>query len=120
MTPVYQHPFEGIHAKTLAPFDRRFKWCQLLADDLQLPIYVSDIEKSLPKPSYTIDTLTELARRHPENEYRLVIGSDVLPDLDKWKDWERITSHFSPIVVGRLGYPCPPGVVTFRSQQFRD
>ena len=113
LVPVYRHPFEGIHSKTLASYERRLNWCRLMANELNLPIDVSDIEKSLPSPSFTIDTLKELSLQNPHHAYRLVIGADVLPELPKWKDWHLIEEQFSPILVGRNGFPCPVGAVSF-------
>ena len=42
---------------------------------------VERIEKELPPPSYTAETLAELHRRHPDHEFYLMMGSDRLPDL---------------------------------------
>ena len=35
---------------------------------------VCDIELSLPRPSYTINTLRALSRQYPRNRFRLIIG----------------------------------------------
>src|ERR1043166_8120758 len=37
---------------------------------------VERIEKDLPPPSYTAETLSELHRRHPGDEFFLLMGSD--------------------------------------------
>ncbi|MEY3051903.1 MAG: hypothetical protein RLY31_1688 [Bacteroidota bacterium] len=47
---------------------------------------VSGIEFSLPKPSYTIDTLTYLKEKHPERQFVLIMGGDSLATLHKWKN----------------------------------
>ena len=46
----------------------------------------SDIEFKLPVPSYTIDTLTYLKEKYPDNEFCLVMGEDNLYTLHKWKN----------------------------------
>ena len=123
MVPVFRHAFEGIHGKKLAPYEQRVAWCQLVRQDVDQRIQVSTIESDLPIPSYSIDTLTALQEQHPESSFRLVIGADVIPDLPKWKEWEKISTHFSPIIVGRGGYECPDGAVEFpsvSSSQIRD
>lgn len=113
MVPVFQHAFEGLHGKKLAPYTARVQWCRLLRLDVDERISVSEIESELSTPSYSIDTLSALQERFPEHQFRLVIGADVLPDLPKWKDWSRIEKEFSPIVVGRGGYPRPTGSIVF-------
>ena len=112
LVPVYRHAFEQSHGKILAPYSMRVQWCNALSS-LNPMIVCSTIEETLPTPSYTIDTLTTLARLHPEHQFRLCIGADVLAQKDKWKDWDKINSDFSPIVVGRPGYESPKGAVQF-------
>ena len=41
-------------------------------------LYASDIEFNMPQPSYTVDTLTYLCEKNPENDYALIMGSDNL------------------------------------------
>ena len=47
---------------------------------------VTDIELKLPVPSYTIDTLTYLKEKYPNNKFCLVMGEDNLITLHKWKN----------------------------------
>lgn len=110
LLPVYQHAFEGRHSKRLAPFDDRLAWCRALADELGPGLEVCDVERRLPAPSYTVNTLRHLRAAHPEHDFRLLIGADVLPQLPQWRDWEAIARDFSPIVVGRQGHAAPEGV----------
>ncbi|MFK7900022.1 MAG: nicotinate (nicotinamide) nucleotide adenylyltransferase [Cyclobacteriaceae bacterium] len=51
---------------------------------------VSDVEFNMPKPSYTIDTLTYLSDKNPKNEYVLLMGQDNLTHFHKWKNYESI------------------------------
>ena len=62
---------------------------------------VSDIEFYLPKPSYTIDTLTYLSERNPSKKFMLLIGSDDLKNFHKWKNFESIIEHYGIIVYPR-------------------
>lgn len=113
LVPVFRHAFEPWHNKSLAPYEERLRWCQAMAADVDARIRVSDIERHLPTPSFTIETLRALRERHPQHAFRLVVGADVLPTLPKWRDWAGIEAEFSPILVGREGYPSPPGTVDF-------
>ena len=66
-------------------------------------LQVSDIEFSMPKPSYTIDTLVRLKEENPENEYALIMGADNLKVLHKWKNYEQILEDYSIYVSPRPG-----------------
>lgn len=68
---------------------------------------VSDIEFSLPQPSYTIDTLAYLQEKHPAKEFVLIMGADNLASLKKWKNYEVLLKNY-PIYV----YPRPGSDVT--------
>ena len=49
-------------------------------------IKATDVEFRLPKPSYTIDTLTYLKEKYPTHEFAIIMGSDSLQNLSKWKN----------------------------------
>ena len=68
-------------------------------------ILTCDIELSMPRPSYTIDTLDLLSRRHKDKQFKLIIGSDNWCIFDRWREHEYIWEHFSPIVYPRPGFP---------------
>ncbi len=58
-------------------------------------IKACDTEFYMPKPSYTIDTLTYLKEKHPDKSLYLIMGGDNLASLHKWKNYEKILSdHF--------------------------
>lgn len=64
-------------------------------------LFSCDIEFSLPKPSYTIDTLIYLQEKYPDFEFSLIMGSDNLLQLHKWKNYSAILSAFSIYVYER-------------------
>jgi|ERR1035437_4723451 nicotinate-nucleotide adenylyltransferase len=66
-------------------------------------IKVSDVELSLPQPSYTINTLEVLGKKYPQHKFVLIIGSDNLNMLHKWKDYKKILSKYKIYVYPRLG-----------------
>ena len=53
-------------------------------------IQSSNVEFSLPKPSYTIDTLTYLYEKYPDKEFALIMGGDNLTSFHKWKNYQQI------------------------------
>lgn len=65
----------------------------------------NEIELTLPRPSYTIDTLDVLKKRYPEREFRLIIGADNWLLFDRWKEHRRILSEFDLLVYPRAGSP---------------
>ena len=67
-------------------------------------LQVSDIEFSIPQPSYTIDTLVRLKEKNPENQYVLIMGSDNLQNFHKWKNYQQILEDYSIYVFPRPGF----------------
>jgi len=63
-----------------------------------------DIEFSLPKPSYTINTLAYLQEKYPQHQFSIIMGSDSLQNLDKWKNAETIMQHYPIYVYTRPGF----------------
>lgn len=109
LVPTYAHAFD----KELLPFEQRVAMCRALAADVDPRVEVCEVERELPVPSYTIQTLRLLRERHPGWRFRLVVGADILPQTHLWREWGSIEAEFPPIVVGRGGYPPVEGAVTF-------
>lgn len=61
----------------------------------------SNIEFSLPKPSYTINTLAHLKEKYPEHRFSLIMGQDNLQSFHKWKNYEEILKDFHIYVYPR-------------------
>jgi nicotinate-nucleotide adenylyltransferase len=58
----------------------------------------------LPKPSYTINTLAYLQEKYPQHQFSIIMGSDSLQNLDKWKNAETIMQHYPIYVYTRPGF----------------
>lgn len=65
---------------------------------------VSNIEFNMPKPSYTIDTLTWLSDYNPDREFVVICGADIFPSFHKWKNYNEILNQYSLYVYPRPGY----------------
>lgn len=65
---------------------------------------VSDIEFKLPKPSYTIDTLTYLKEKYPTTQFAIILGSDSFQNLKRWKNYEALLNNYQFVVYERPGY----------------
>ena len=94
-----QNPFKK-QASLAHEFDRIDLVEAAIAEHYQLK--ASDVEFSMPKPSYTSDTLAYLINKHPDHSFKLIIGEDNLSHFHKWKNYEFILEHF-----GLLVYPRP-------------
>jgi len=64
---------------------------------------VSNIEFNMPKPSYTIDTLSYLVDKYPQHKFSVIIGSDSLESFYKWKNFETILNLYRIYVYPRRG-----------------
>ena len=86
----------------LNEYDRLHLAQLAIEDDYQ--IKVSDIEFKLPKPSYTIDTLTYLEEKYPQHQFYVIMGSDSFQNLPKWKNFEALVKNYQFIVYRRPGF----------------
>jgi nicotinate-nucleotide adenylyltransferase len=106
LIPCRNHPF----GKTLTPFDDRVKMCHLAVASLGGKVKVDDIEGRIgdeSDPSPMIETLEALRERHPDAAFRLLIGSDLVAELDQWKEIDRVRALAPPLVVPRVGHSLP-------------
>lgn len=88
---------------------------ELMDDELRLKLMhlavedyprfkVSDFEFSLPRPSYSINTLEKLKEKYPDRLFTLIIGADNWQVFNKWKDADKIIDSFDIFVYPRKGY----------------
>jgi nicotinate-nucleotide adenylyltransferase len=75
-----------------------------LAIEGESRLRVSDIEFRLPRPSYTVDTLSYLQERYPNHAFSVIMGSDSFTNLPNWKNYNYIIKHYPIYVYLRAGY----------------
>jgi len=63
----------------------------------------SDIEFSMPRPSYTIDTIDELKKQYPQHTFHLIIGADNWRNIHRWKESGRLIAECPILVYPRKG-----------------
>ena len=85
----------------LADEMHRLNMCRIAIKGMR-KLKVSEIEFSMPKPSYTIDTLEKLKRDYPDLDFSLIIGADNWNELHLWKSYERLKNEFKLLVYPRL------------------
>ena len=64
----------------------------------------SDVEFKLPRPSYTIDTLTYLKEKNPADEFSVIMGSDSFQNISKWKNHQQLLSENNIVIYSRPGF----------------
>lgn len=83
LIPVARHAFGK---EPLATFAQRLEMCRLATARLGDAVEVSDIESHREGTSYMVDTLRILSEKKPDDQFRLMIGSDVAAEVHKWKE----------------------------------
>ncbi len=81
----------------------RLRMAQLVASKCD-NVITSGLEFTLPRPSYTVDTLNVLKERFPQHQFVLIIGADNWQCFDKWKDYEHILANHEIMVYPRKDY----------------
>ena len=87
----------------------------LMDDDLRLHLVqlaiegypkfrACDVEFSMPRPSYTYNTMQKLHELYPEHEFQLLMGADNYPNLKDWYRGEQLLKEYPVIVYPRPGY----------------
>jgi nicotinate-nucleotide adenylyltransferase len=86
----------------LNEYDRLFLLQKAIEEDDRMK--ASDIEFLLPKPSYTIDTLTYLTEKYPEHQFNVIMGSDSFENIGNWKNGDKIIANYQVFVYERPGF----------------
>ena len=99
--PSFQHPF----GKALALFKDRVTLCRLAFGDLSPSLRISEAEKEMDnKKGYSIDTVRFLKKKYADHQFSLVMGSDLLLESSKWKDFEELKKLIEIYPISRAGY----------------
>ncbi|OEU70486.1 MAG: nicotinate (nicotinamide) nucleotide adenylyltransferase [Desulfovibrio sp. S3730MH75] len=85
---------------TMLPAELRFEMLHKAIDGFE-ELGVSDIDMVADGPTYTVHTLTEAAKRYPNDELFFIMGQDAFNSFVGWKDWEQIPLLANIIAVSR-------------------
>lgn len=91
----------------LAPEFSRYEMCTAACQASKYPekILVSAVEFTLPRPSYTIDTLRFLTENFGDQmRFSILMGADNIENFDRWKEYEQILGNYPIFVYPRTGY----------------
>lgn len=86
--------------QSLAPEEERLAAVQQAIQDIPR-LKASDFEFTLPRPSYTANTLRALQQAYPDYEFTLIIGEDNLSIFHQWREYEYILANFRLFVYPR-------------------
>jgi nicotinate-nucleotide adenylyltransferase len=93
-------------AEALTKFELRAEMLRLAVAG-QPAFRVDESEKDRAGPSYTVDTLADFTRRHPGDEFFLMVGSDTVKDLPLWREPRRVLQLAGLLVMVRPNNPLP-------------
>lgn len=96
------NPLKQGETSDIAEYEHRLSMARLATEDIE-GVKVSDFEKNLPLPSYTITTLGELRKAYPEHEFVLVIGADNWDRFPRWYHAQEIIDTYSILIYRRPG-----------------
>ena len=98
--PAYIHAFD----KPLTSFEDRLAMCEEMAAFLGDRVQVNPIESELDGGGKTLVLLRALQERHPDREFALAVGADIVSERHRWYRWDEIEASLPVVVVGRAGY----------------
>lgn len=99
--PAADPPHKAL--STVSPYATRLAMLKLaIAGEPRFSISEIEAER-LPKPSYTVDTMTELSARSPQDRFALLIGSDSLAALHTWMRAGELAANCEFAVYPRKG-----------------
>ncbi|MBR7012237.1 MAG: nicotinate-nucleotide adenylyltransferase [Muribaculaceae bacterium] len=100
VSPV--NPLKADKKRQVADTDR-LRMVEMVSRPME-GVETSAFEFTMPKPSYTIDTLNALQAKFPDDEFYLVTGGDNWQIFDKWRNSEEILAKYHLLIYPRLGY----------------
>jgi len=97
------NPLKQADKSQYADYDCRLDMARLATEGVS-GVVVSDFERHLPVPSYTITTLEALELEYPQHQFSLVIGADNWQRFDRWYRADELRRRYPLIVYKRPGY----------------
>jgi len=96
---VKDHAF----GKPLVAFEHRARMTELAFTPLP-DVEVSRVEAQLPTPNYTLLTLRAVIAAHPDWQLRLLVGSDVMREVDRWHSFDEVAKLAPLFLLDRAGH----------------
>lgn len=95
--PCWEHPF----GKSLIRFEDRLEMCRLQFHSFGARAVVSAVEQELGGKSWMLRTVQHLKQLHPGKTFLLLIGADLLAEMPRWDQPEKLRGEIDFCVVPR-------------------
>jgi len=96
-----QNPLK--ESSSLLNEQHRYSLVKIAIED-EKKLKASNVEFSMPKPSYTIDTLIYLSEKFKQQHFTLIIGSDSYLNFEKWKNYKQIILNYNILIYPRPSF----------------
>lgn len=97
----------------LAAEEHRLEMVRLSTAKYHPKMQVCDVEFTMPRPSYTIDTVNLLKLKYPHREFAILMGADSLDTIEKWKDYRELIENNRILI-----YPRPESNILILKQRY--
>lgn len=98
LTPYPPHKSGADHTS----YELRLKMLEAAFRNVE-HVSINTIERKLPKPSYSIQTIQHLKEQFLENDYYFCMGEDSLSQFHTWKNYHQIIEECELLVAQRPG-----------------
>ena len=95
-------PWQKDTRKVSPAEDRYLMTVSATASNPRFSVSRVDIERA--GPTYTVDTLKDLLRQHPDSELFFITGADALEKILTWRGWEEMFGLATFVGVSRPGF----------------
>ena len=103
VVPCLSHAFD----KRPAPFEHRVAMCELMVG-CEADMLVSEAEAAIREPGKTLELVRYLIETNPGISFRLVAGSDIYHERERWYAFDEVARLAPLIYVARRGVPPIP------------
>ena len=95
-------PWQKAHRHVSSPEDRYLMTVIATASNPRFSVSRVDIDRGTA--TFTVDTLRDLRKQHPDSELYFITGADALATILTWQDWEELFGLARFVAVSRPGY----------------
>ena len=101
LIPAYVPPHKELEG--MLSYDHRFNMTALAIQPYS-HLEVNDAERSLPKPSYTLQTIRYFNKLLPNDVFYYMMGADAFNKIESWYHWQDLLTSVNIVVIDRHEY----------------